>query len=145
MIETHSRVIGSFASLIPAMIDLAKSEIKIAGDAIVDRARDNATGGNKNTISAVPIDDFGVRVQAVGWAPTVQELGSVEHIIAPKNYPDGVLSWVGSDGVRRFARFVIHPGTSKKPFLGPAALRYEPILRARMLEGLNEISKRKAA
>ena len=36
------------------------------------------------------------------------EYGAAPHVIVPKNA--SVLSWVGSDGTRRFAKSVNHPG-----------------------------------
>jgi hypothetical protein len=48
--------------------------------------------------------------------------------IEPKT-PGGVLSWVGADGVRRFAKWVIQGPIKPRPFLRPALDRNLPRIR----------------
>lgn len=48
------------------------------------------------------------------------------HEIRPVRAP--LLSWVGGDGVRRFARIVHHHGTKGQPFMGPAYLKIERVV-----------------
>jgi len=46
------------------------------------------------------------------------EFGTQPHVILPKDKK--VLSWIGPDGVRRFATIVFHPGTPPMPHVRPA-------------------------
>ena len=141
-LTTSTKVTGSYLAFVAPFEAMGKKEIEVGGDEIVKLAQEGATGGNKNMISKVPNGDFSVKVQAVGIAPIVQELGSVAHVIQPKN-PNGWLHWIDpKTGQDVFAKMVNHPGTAAKPFLGPAALRYASIFVSNMRSGLAAVCRK---
>jgi hypothetical protein len=124
--------------MIPLIEQIAARQVANGAKEVEALAIEGAIGGNKNTIDTRRIDDLYYRVQATGIVPTVQEFGSVEHIIAPKDYPEGFLSWVDKSGVRRFAKFVIHPGTQPRPFMRPAADSYLPVFQKEFAAAIGE-------
>jgi hypothetical protein len=67
-----------------------------------------------------------------------------KYLIEPKN-PDGVLHWIGKDGVDRFARRVWHPGSPGAHMLAISVAETEAQLHALMEPLLHEWVKAQEA
>lgn len=101
-------------------LDKTVGEIVTTTAAEVRRFTPVRTGALQKSIVGQRVGAFGgvVVSDAVTdsrWPPVqplapLVEYPTQEHIIAPRK-PGGVLSWVSKGGERRFAKWVIHPGT----------------------------------
>lgn len=92
------------------------------------------TGNLRNSIYTRMIDDTHGVIGTTSAYGMILEYGThAPHTIYPKN-PGGVLSWLGQDGVRRFAKYVTIPALAPRPFLRRTMQQMKPEVKA-MLAG----------
>ena len=76
---------------------------------------------------------FGEIRAGMEYASYVEE-GTRPHMIYPKRAT--VLSWIGYDGTRVFARWVNHPGSKPYPFMHHAYLKCERVMVREIYRGI---------
>ena len=116
-------------------------ERSIVGRLTATRTSVGASSGSNNRIPS-DLDDigrdvdgaqFGVIQATMPYASFVEN-GTRPHMIFPKRAT--VLSWIGYDGGRVFARFVRHPGTRPFPFMAFAYLKCERAMVREIYRGV---------
>ena len=117
-------------------------ERSITGRLTATRTSVGASSGSNQRIGAYKVENldgeidgaqFGVIQATMPYASFVEN-GTRPHMIFPKRAT--VLSWIGYDGGRVFARFVRHPGTRPFPFMSFAYLKCERAMVREIYRGV---------
>lgn len=136
-IQLKTQVTGTLLSLLPKIEAAAVIAVKQGADEFEALAKIEAKGSIKDTIHQLEVTPLWRIVYAEGIIPVVMEFGSEPHLIVPKT-PGGVLHWTDSAGGDVFVKWVNHPGTPPRPWMGPAALHFGPLFRQIVLMEIRE-------
>ncbi len=131
------------------LVDTARNSADEGAKAGAEYARNNhawqnRTGNLQDSIRAVtgiPTERGGKAMFEAGakYASFLEE-GTRPHVIRPKNKKALAFYWE-NEGIDFVGPYVNHPGTDPMPYMGPAYLKAERVIIARILAGIPEAQR----